>query len=253
MIIPLVVIFIFFIPSIAGAWGPLTHLYLGSQVIDLGAGIIPVGVYAIVKRFKKDFLYGNLSADIILGRRFQRHKKNSHNWTVGLRLLESAKIQREKAFAYGYLTHLSADTVAHNLNTITIPFGHSLLEMKSDCMIDTSHGKALKSLDRIVQSRNDILLESVLESTFLSFKTNKRIFKGVLLLSRLQNYRPVSNFIHNRFTEEITFIDIQNFHQESIRRMLDILIKGRCSNVLKDDPLGKHLWNTSGYQGDGRY
>ncbi|GAB4536859.1 MAG: zinc dependent phospholipase C family protein [Thermodesulfovibrionia bacterium] len=243
IVIYLVFIIVLFLPSIAGAWGPLTHLYLGSQVIDLGAGVIPAGIYMLLKRFRKDFLYGNLSADVILGRRFQEYKKNSHNWSIGWRLLESAKTQRQKAFAYGYLTHLSADTVAHNQRSATIPFGHSLLEMKSDSMIDRNHRKTLKSIDRVIQKRNDILLENVLESVVFSFKTNKRIFKGVLLLSRLPNYRPVSNFFHNRLNYEISLVDIQNFHQESIEKMLDILINGEDSDVLKEEPLGRHLYN----------
>jgi len=241
MLIALLFISILFIPSVAEAWGPLTHLYLGNQVLDLGASVVPAGIYFLIKRFKKDFLYGNVSADIILGRRFQEFKKNSHNWTVAWKLLEAAGTERQKAFAYGYLTHLCADTVIHNLDTSFLPFGHSLLEMKSDSIIDKRHRKMLKSLDRIMQRRNDVFLENVLESVFFSFKTNKRIFKGVLFLSRLPNYRPVSSFIHNRLTYEIPIIDIQNFQQESLKRMFDLLIEGERSEVLKEHPLGRYL------------
>jgi len=243
LIIINVVYFILFAPSIAEAWGPLTHLYLGSQVIELGAGIIPSGIYLLVKRFRRDFLYGNLSADIILGRRFQESRKNSHNWDIAWKLIGSAETERQKAFAYGYLTHLSADTVVHNLDTSSIPFGHSLIEMKSDSIVDKSHRKTLKSLDRFIQTKNDELLESVLESVFFSFKTNKRIFKGVLLLSRLPSYRPISNLIHNRLTYEIPVMYIQNFHRESLERMFDLLIEGERSGVLKKHPLGRHLRN----------
>jgi len=232
-------------PSVAEAWGPLTHLYLGNQLLDLGAGVIPSGIYLLVKRFRRDFLYGNLSADIILGRRFQGSEKNSHNWAIAWKLLDAAETERQKAFAYGYLTHLSADTVVHNLDTSFMPFGHSLIEMKSDSMVDKSHRKTLKSLDRFIQGRNDALLENVLESVFFSFKTNKRIFKGVLLLSRLPNYRPVSSLIHNRLTYEIPVIDIQNFQKESLKRMFDLLIEGEKSGVLKEHPLGRHLRNTT--------
>jgi hypothetical protein len=230
-------------PSIAEAWGPLTHLYLGNQLLDLGVGVIPSGIYLLVKRFRKDFLYGNLSADIILGRRFQESEKNSHNWAIAWKLLDSAETERQKAFAYGYLTHLSADTVVHNLDTSFMPFRHSLIEMKSDSMVDKSHRKTLKSLDRFIQRRNDVLLENLLESVFFSFKTNKRIFKGVLLLSKLPNYRPVSNLIHNRLTYEIPVIDIQNFQKESLKKMFDLLIEGEKSGVLKEHPLGRHLRN----------
>ncbi len=243
MLVVLILVSILFIPSIAGAWGPLTHLYLGNQVLDLGAGVVPTAIYMLVRRFKKDFLYGNLSADIILGRRFQESEKNSHNWVIAWRLLETAKTERQKAFAYGYLTHLSADTVVHNLDVSTMPFGHSLIEMKSDSMIDKSHRKTLKSIDSVIQKRNDLFLENVLESVFFSFKTNKRIFKGVLLLSRLPNYRPVSNLIHNSLTYEIPVLKIQNFQKESLKRMFDLLVEGERSGVLKEHPLGRHLRN----------
>jgi hypothetical protein len=245
MFIFLVLISIVLLPSIAEAWGPLTHLYLGNQLLELGAGVIPAGIYMLIKRFRKDFLYGNLSADIILGRRFQESEKNSHTWSVAWRLLDSAGTDRQRAFAYGYLTHLSADTVVHNLDTSTIPFRHSLIEMKSDSMVDKSHRKTLKSLNRSIQRRNDLFLESVLESVFFSFKTNKRIFKGFLLLSRFPSYRPVSNLIHNRLTYEIPVIEIQNFQQESLKRMFDLLIEGERSVVLREHPLGRFLCNGS--------
>ncbi|MEW6601944.1 MAG: zinc dependent phospholipase C family protein, partial [Nitrospirota bacterium] len=94
------------IPSLADAWGPLTHIYLGYQVIDFGAALVPAGIYAIIKKYRNDFLYGNLSADIILGRRFQTFETNSHSWDIAWKLLGSSKTDRQKAFAYGYLMHL---------------------------------------------------------------------------------------------------------------------------------------------------
>src|SRR4030067_613454 len=139
----------------------------------------------------KDFLYGNLSADIIFGKRFQDLEKNSHNWDIAWRLLASAKTDSHKAFAYGYLTHLSADTVVHNLRRHRLPFTHPILEIKSDSIVDKKYRSVLKGLDKVTQKRNDILLENMLESVFFSFNTNKKIFKGFLVLSRLPSYTPV--------------------------------------------------------------
>ena len=233
------------IPSIADAWGPLTHLYLGYQVIDLGAALIPTGIYAILKKYRQDFLYGNLSADIILGRRFQSFETNSHNWNIAWGVLQSSKTDRQKAFAYGYLMHLCADTVVHNLEKSKIPFSHSLLEIKSDSIIDKKYRRVLKRLDKAMQKKNDIFLEKRLESLFFSFKTNKRIFKGFLVLSRFPNYSPVSSFIDHRFPYEITVGDIYNFQQESIKRMIELLVNGRDSDVLKSHPLGRYLKRAS--------
>ncbi|MBI5098722.1 MAG: zinc dependent phospholipase C family protein [Nitrospirae bacterium] len=231
---------ILLIPSLAHAWGPLTHVYLGYQVLDLGAALIPAGIYSILKKYKNDFLYGNLSADIILGRRFQGHDKNSHNWDIAWNILESAKTNRQKAFAYGYLTHLCADTVVHNLEKNWVPFSHSILEVKADSIVDKKYRRALKNLDKVMQKKNDIFMEDKLESLFFSFKTNKRIFKGVLFLSRLPNYAPLSNFIDDRFPYEIPVVKIHSFRQESLVRMLELLNNGKDSDVLQEHPLGRY-------------
>ncbi|MBI4709849.1 MAG: zinc dependent phospholipase C family protein [Nitrospirae bacterium] len=226
------------LPSIVHAWGPLTHVYLGNQIIDFGAAALPPAIYGVIKKFKNDFLYGNLSADIILGRKFQGFEKNSHSWDIAWKLLEFSKTDRQKAFAYGYLTHLCADSVVHNLKGGAMPFKHSIMEVKSDSMVNRKYRKMLKDLDAFMQKKNDVVLEDHLESLIFSFKTNKKIFKGFLLLSRLPNYRPVSGFIKKRFPYGIPVVDIYDFQQESLRRMFELLKNGRDSDVLKEHPLG---------------
>lgn len=228
-------------PSIAEAWGPLTHVYLGSELLNLGISVIPPGIYSVIKKFKSDFIYGNLSADIIIGKRFQELKKNTHNWDIAWKLFGAAKTDRQKAFAYGYLTHLSADTVVHNLKKSSLPFKHSFMEVKSDSIIDKKYRKILKSLaKKNVHRKNDIFLEDMLECVFFSFKTNKRIFKGILFLSRVQNYSPLSNFIDKRFPFEIPLMDIYKSQKESLKRMIELLKNGANSRVLMEHPLGKY-------------
>ncbi len=240
MLILLFLFSILLIPTNADAWGPLTHVYLGYQVLDIGAALIPAGIYGLLKKYKSDFLYGNLSADIILGRRFQGSEKNSHNWDIAWKLFGAARTDRQKAFAYGYLMHLCADTVVHNLEPSRIPFSHSLIELKSDSVMDKKYRKVLRRLDKAMQKKNDIFLEKRLESLFFSFKTNKRIFKSFLVLCRLPNYMPVSNFIDNRFPHEIQMEDINDFQKESLKRMFELLNNGKNSEVLKEMPLGRY-------------
>ncbi len=240
MMILVFLLSILFIPSVADAWAPLTHVYLGYQVLDFGAALIPAGIYTLLRKYRNDFLYGNLSADIILGRRFQGIEKNSHNWDIAWKLFGSAKTDRQQAFAYGYLMHLCADTVIHNMEKSSIPFSHSLIEIKADSIVDKKYRRILKRLDKAMQKKNDVFMERKLESLFFSFKTNKRIFKGMLVLSRLPNYTPVSNFIDHRFPYKITVGDIYNFRQESLDRMVELLNNGRDSEVLKDHPLGRY-------------
>jgi hypothetical protein len=232
---------ILFVPSTAEAWGPLTHVQLGYQLLDIGASLVPVGVYSILKKYKNDFLYGNLSADIIIGRSFQGAEKSSHDWSIAWKMLGAARSDRRKAFAYGYLMHLCADSVVHNQNICKQPFSHSLIEIKSDSIADKKYRRVMRRLDKGMQKENDIFMEKRLESQFFSFKTNKRIFKGVLKVSKFPNYSPISHFIDNRFPYAISDVNIHGFQQESLVRMFELLNNGKDSEVLKEHPLGRYM------------
>ena len=70
----LVVVSFLLLPSLAFAWGPLTHIYLGSEIVSLGS-LLPAGVYALIRKYRHDFLYGNLMADIIIGKNFSLKTK----------------------------------------------------------------------------------------------------------------------------------------------------------------------------------
>ncbi len=237
MFILSIVLSLVLLPSLAEAWGPLTHVYLANQVLELGVSTLPAGIYALIKRYGKDFLYGNISADIIFGKRFQGLEKNSHSWDIAWRLFESASTDRQRSFAYGYLTHLCADTVAHNLRYPVLPFTHPILEIRSDSLVDKRYRKIFKTLDKPMQRRHDRFLEKTLESVFFSFKTNRRLFKGFLVLSKFSNYQAVSQFIDRRFPYEIPVKNINKFQEESLQRMLELLINGRDSKVLQESPL----------------
>lgn len=219
------------VPSYAFAWGPLTHMYLGSEVYYLGS-ILPVGVYSLIRRYRQDFLYGNLMADMILGKKYLPRKMNSHSWDVAVNLFESSKTDPEKAFSYGYLSHLAADTVAHGSFTCKSKnIGHAFLELKADSIIDRRHWLEAVRIERKVQRRNDVFLEKSLHRFIFSFKTNRRLFKSWVIISGLNKERfgnPV--LIERRHIERL--------HEESLDRISDVLQHGLRSEVLKKDPIG---------------
>lgn len=226
------------VPSVTFAWGPLTHFYLGSEILSLGS-LIPAGIYSILRKYKHDFLYGNLMADIVIGKKYLPEDRNSHSWDVALNLFEDARTRQQKAFVYGYLSHLAADTVAHGKfvgNKKNI--GHTLVELKADSIIDKRYWIQAITIDRSVQHRNDIFLERSLERAIFSFKTNKRIFKGMLFLSCF-NQRGIGNLIEKNLRGFVHPSNdyIQSLHDESIKRIIDILSNCRNSKVLEDSPI----------------
>lgn len=226
-------------PIYAYAWGPLTHIYLGNEILSLSA-LIPAGIIKVIRRHKKDFLYGTLMADLIVGKKYLPEHKNAHNWEFALELLKSAETQQQKAFAYGYLSHLAADTVAHDIYTADRKnIGHTLLEMKADSIIDKKYWQQAIEIDKTVQLRNDIFLEKLLERYIFSFKTNKKILKGMVYLSVL-NTRKITDFIDNNIITSLPLREaIEKLHQESLERIIDLFRNWEKSEVIKINPSGR--------------
>jgi hypothetical protein len=229
----LTVIFFLLIPSYAFAWGPLTHVYLGSEIFYLGS-VLPVAVYKLLRRYRQDYLYGNLMADMILAKKYLPSQKNPHSWDMSLELFESARTSAEKAFSLGYMSHLAADTVAHGSYTAgSRNLAHALLELRADSVIDKSYWFQAIGISREVQKRNDLFLEKSLERVIFSFKTNKRIFKGVVLLSCLNKEGLIGSAARMKKKNRL-----EKLHEESLDRIVDVLRNGKRSEVLKENPIG---------------
>jgi len=167
-------------------------------------------------------------ADIILGKKHLPDDKSSHSWSVGLKLLSQAKTWPERAFSYGYLAHLAADTVAHETLTDEMGnMGHTWVEMKADSLIDKTYWLQTVMISKTVRKRSDLLLENSLDRYIFSFKTNKRIYKSMVFLSLLNTKK----------TRGVDKEVIRELHDESISRMLDLLQHGTDSHILNKSPL----------------
>jgi len=234
----LLVVAFLLVPASAFAWGPLTHIYLGNELFSLGA-LLPAGILEIIRRYRKDFLYGNIMADIILGKKYLPDEKSSHSWEVGFDLLNAARTAQQKAFVYGYLCHLAADTVAHNSYTVDKKnIGHTILEMKADSIIDKKYWYQAMTIDRKTQIRNDLFLEQALKRFLFSFKTNKRIFKSIVFFSVI-NQERVGDFIDRRMVTSLPDRDsIEVLHQESLDKMIDLLENFENAAVRTASPSG---------------
>jgi hypothetical protein len=214
-------------PSFAFAWGPLTHMYLGNEIFSYGP-LIPAGIYALIRKYRQDFLYGNLMADSIIGKKYLPDDKCSHSWDVGIRLLNQAETDAEKAFAYGYLSHLAADTVAHEILTDDMRnMEHTWAELKADSMIKKTYWVQSVTFSRTVQRRNDLFMANSLDRYLFSYKTNKRVYKSVVFLSLLNKKRK----------RALDRDHLNRLHFESIARTLDLFENGVEAAVLQKSPL----------------
>lgn len=191
-------VFILFllIPDGAYAWGPGTHLEIALAVLGNSLWCAPF-IRGLIESHPAEFIYGHVSPDIIVGKKYAGAIHHCHNWSIGKLILEEAKNDWDRAAAWGYLTHLAADCVAHNY---FVPYkmiqsfpnrsmGHAYWEMRFDLFVPDH---CWKEIDKVIH-RNytsfDHLLERVLKKTIFSYRTNKKIFNSIMILHRMRQFR----------------------------------------------------------------
>jgi hypothetical protein len=187
--------FVLLIPEPALAWGPVTHVALGMQV--LASVITPdYPLQAVLASLPEVFLYGSLAPDIVQGRRLQsRLRRHSHNWAVGLELLRAAKDPQESAFAMGYLAHLAADVIAHNFYLPARFIGyfesgvasHIYAEARFDSIQPARYHEMLVTLMDADFGELDAMLDRAIDSPLVPFRAHRRVFEGGLKRIRQWN------------------------------------------------------------------
>ncbi len=186
----LLVFFVYFLlPENAFAWGPGAHINYAMHALAHTAVLAP-GIRALLKNHPKDFLYGTIAADIILGKNFAGDLYHCHHWEVAFPLVDQAQDDRQRAFMYGYLTHLSVDTVAHNYfvpyTTIrsyeAYTLRHTYWEMRYDLKMPPHVWDVLNELAEGDYHRNDVLLSKSLKKALFSFNTTKKIFDSLKII-----------------------------------------------------------------------
>lgn len=176
------------VPEPAAAWGPATHVALGEALLS-ALYLVPPAIRAVLEAHPLHFLYGSIAADISLAKKYVPEGRHCHNWAVGEEILASAESEALRAVGYGYLAHLAADTVAHNifvprqllLTNTTQALGHTYWEHRMDMQVGEEFlGKARRLVVDNDHSEADALFDDVLSRTIFSFRTNRRIFRGMI-------------------------------------------------------------------------
>ena len=164
-----------------------------------------------------------------------------------MEIFEKAPLDSQKAFMLGFMGHLAADTVAHNY---FVPYklirsfnskmmGHVYWEVKMDLSVPDIYWKMFKKFAETDYSDNDGLLEGHLKRTFFSFKTNKKIFNGLLMLQQMRQYRSTISTLAQNSGWQISSMDTQTYKTMAIDAMIDFFTHFEKSYVLKADPTGK--------------
>ena len=246
MLLLLVTVTVLLLPSDATAWGGGIHLQLGANLLA-NPGVLPGSLAALLTAYPHDFLYGCIAADITLGKKYTHHLLNCHRWDIGLKILEKAGNARQKACAYGYLSHLAADTVAHNYfvpckiirSFATVTMKHAYWEMRFENFVEKDIWELAKEVCRTDQKDNDKLLRSVLSTTIFSFGTNKRIFNSIMMMSRLEKWQKILQTLSDNSRYHLSESDRNEYLQLAGEAVLSFLQHHEKSIFFKADPTGE--------------
>lgn len=234
------------IPDPLAAWGPGTHVALGELV--LGAlYLLPPAIRAVLERHPIPFLYGSVAADISFAKKYVPEGRHCHNWHVGEEILDAAGDEALEAVGYGYLAHLAADTVAHNLyvprqlllTSTTAAVGHTYWEHRMDMhMGEAWLGKARRLVVEHDHRAADALFDEVLSATIFSFRTNRRIFQGMIRFQGDERWRQVFDQILRKSRFDVPNRVVDRYRALAFEAIVDYLVDRHTSGPARLDPVG---------------
>jgi hypothetical protein len=201
---------------------------------------------ALLVRHRRHFLYGNIAADVVFGKRLSKVKHSCHKWSLAQRLLAAAGSREQEAFAYGYLAHLAADVVAHNkylprqllVTGTTINFGHLFWEIRADSQVSESCWGTLSETLQQPFPQHEHLLEQHLHDTFLPFEANLRIFNRMNLMACADRWRSLMDHWGRRSRWTLEPALLGAYHAESLAMMRIAMEQANHAWLTGHDPAG---------------
>ncbi|MEN8375721.1 MAG: zinc dependent phospholipase C family protein [Gemmatimonadota bacterium] len=228
------------------AFGPATHIFLGERLLG-SLHLLPAHIATLLAAHPRSFLYGSIAADISLAKKYAPVGRHCHFWHVGREIVEEAATDALKAVGLGYVSHLAADTVAHNffvprqllLTSSTKALGHTYWESRLDAQLGEPYSaRAREVVIEYDHSAADALFDQVLSATIFSFQTNRRIFRGMIRAQDNDRWRAVFDQVLKRSRWKLTDEEMESYLAPAFDSVVDNLLRGADSRAADLDPVG---------------
>jgi hypothetical protein len=236
------------VPADAHAWTHGTHIFL-SETILANLRLLPSGIADLIGLFPYDFLYGSIAPDTSIAKKYVPVGRHSHFWHVGQETFDFAGSDPLRAFGLGYLTHLAADTIAHNffvprqllLTSSTRAMGHQYWELRVETHLTDRFARRARELIRIDHAASDAHLERIISPTLFSVRTNRRIFKSIVHLSDTKSWQRAMQAARERSRFLLTDEDVERHLALSFDVVMETLTElGRRGGAARAlDPSGE--------------
>jgi hypothetical protein len=239
------IVLIALLPHPAYAWTPGTHVFLG-QAVMRSLTLLPPSVAELLHAFPYDFLYGSIAADTSIAKKYAPAGRHCHSWAVGLDVLDGARDEPSRAFAFGYLSHLAADSVAHNyfvpkqltVTSSTSSLGHSYWESRFDTHLGPEPSRKARELILIDHSTSDALLDKILSPTIFSTPTNRRIFRGMVVVADSESWQRIFKLMTDNSRWDLEDAEVGGYLARSFDYIVDFLRRVEASEPYALDPSG---------------
>ena len=231
------------LPDDAFAWGAGIHVAQGSFILE-NLGMIRPDVAAVLASNPFDYIYGCISADIFIGKGYRRRNDHCHNWSIGMKVLSDATDDATRAYAYGYLSHLAADIIAHNYYIPNLLYatpsskgiGHVYWEFRADRFIHKKHWTLASKVVDMHNHGNDTLIKKVMNRGRLRFGAKKMVFKRAVRLNDIIVWRE--HVDHAQNGARVTRRHVSTLNNYSINLIIDLLSNHGNAVCLRYDPVG---------------
>ncbi len=233
--------------GLLAGWGPGTHLELEHRVWRKRR-TLPARARKLIEEQRPSFQYGNIAADIINFKAIGGPYGHCHRWSIIEAMRELATSAAEEAFVLGYLSHLAADTIAHNhfvpyhlaRYARTRGLGHLYWEMSADRFVPRSRWDVVKGLRADTDlAQLDELVNRTVPKKALSMTTNKMLFNHVLLVSERETWRRGVSRLHPITRLQLSKGFLRLFHDAALERILLALRPRGVSSLQHVDTNGK--------------
>ena len=229
----------------AWAWGPAIHTVIACSILDRVGQILP-SIASVIQAHYLEYIYGSMAADFFVGKGNKRKKGHSHNWETGFRFLGEAGDEREAAYAYGFLSHLAADVVAHNyfvpdlIHRLTVwkRIGHIYSEAVADKFVGPLYMRIARDVLSMEQLDCDKMLKSAVGKRGHGLRARRHLFTQTVRISDYLYCLPKISLANKRPRYQISHEYLIDMIDLSYRLVKDLLSYPDSSPCLSHDPIG---------------
>jgi|GEM_PF-2325935 len=196
-----------------------------------------------------------IDAEVVreVDRRGRRKGRRASDSAVAWELVRQARGDGQKAFAWGYMTHLAADILSHNhfvpIHTL-ISFrartsGHAYWEARMDGLQQIRYWRRARQVLEFTYEDCDELVEQTIEHTLLSFKANKKIFDSLMGISKLEQWQLLVNTVNRSSRYSLSRTTMDRYNHACVHAVMDLLVHKKRSFTQELDATGSEMLKQS--------